>query len=68
MTSEFLTCCILFITVCKLNAVTDITRDSEQVMKTISAGVVRDKIRGGLLGRILVNLNGIPHEMSYINH
>jgi len=29
--------------------------------------VLRDKIRGGLLGQILGNLNGIPHEMRYIN-
>ncbi len=32
----------------------------------ISAEVVRDKIRGGLLGQILGNLNGLPHEMKYI--
>ena len=30
------------------------------------ADVLRDKIRGGLLGQILGNLNGIPHEMDYI--
>ncbi len=28
---------------------------------------IKDKIRGGLLGQILGNLNGIPHEMKYIN-
>lgn len=28
---------------------------------------VTDKIRGGLLGQILGNLNGLPHEMKYIN-
>jgi len=28
---------------------------------------LRDKIRGGLLGQILGNLNGIPHEMKYIH-
>ena len=28
---------------------------------------LRDKIRGGLLGQILGNLNGIPHEMDYIH-
>lgn len=33
----------------------------------LSAEVLRDKIRGGLLGQILGNLNGIPHEMKYIN-
>ena len=29
--------------------------------------VLRDKIRGGLLGQMLGNLNGIEHEMQYIN-
>lgn len=28
--------------------------------------VLRDKIRGGLLGQILGNLNGLPHEFKYI--
>jgi hypothetical protein len=32
----------------------------------IPAEVLRDKIRGGLLGQILGNLNGLPHEMTYI--
>jgi hypothetical protein len=32
-----------------------------------SAEVLRDKIRGGLLGQLLGNLNGIRHEMKYIN-
>ena len=31
------------------------------------ADVLRDKIRGGLLGQILGNLNGLPHEMKYID-
>ncbi len=31
------------------------------------AEVLRDKIRGGLLGQLLGNLNGIRHEMKYIN-
>ena|GEM_PF-661207 len=33
----------------------------------ISVEVLRDKIRGGLLGQILGNLNGLPHEMKYID-
>jgi hypothetical protein len=33
----------------------------------IPADVLRDKIRGGLLGQILGNLNGLQHEMKYIN-
>jgi hypothetical protein len=32
----------------------------------ISAETLRDKIRGGLLGQLLGNLNGLPHEMKYI--
>jgi hypothetical protein len=37
-------------------------------LKSISIPVetVIDKIRGGLLGQILGNLNGLPHEMAYI--
>jgi len=31
------------------------------------AEVLRDKIRGGLLGQLLGNLNGLQHEMKYIN-
>ncbi|MBM4027913.1 MAG: ADP-ribosylglycohydrolase family protein [Planctomycetes bacterium] len=33
---------------------------------TIPAEQLRDKIRGGLLGQILGNLNGLLHEMKYI--
>jgi len=33
----------------------------------LCADVLRDKIRGGLLGQMLGNLNGIPHEMRYID-
>jgi hypothetical protein len=33
----------------------------------ISAEVLRDKVRGGLLGQILGNLNGLRHEMKYID-
>ena len=29
--------------------------------------VLEDKIRGGLLGQILGNLNGLPHEFKYID-
>jgi hypothetical protein len=32
----------------------------------MSAEQLRDKIRGGLLGQILGNLNGLPHEFKYI--
>jgi len=30
------------------------------------AATVQDKIRGGLLGQLLGNLNGLPHEFQYI--
>lgn len=33
----------------------------------IPAEMLRDKIRGGLLGQMLGNLNGLPHEMKYID-
>ncbi len=33
----------------------------------ISCEVLEDKIRGGLLAQILGNLNGLPHEMKYID-
>ena len=34
-------------------------------MMEMPADVLRDKIRGGMLGQILGNLNGIPHEFKY---
>ena len=34
---------------------------------SIPVETVVDKIRGGLLGQILGNLNGIPHENRYVN-
>ncbi len=33
----------------------------------ISAATLQDKIRGGLLGHLLGDLNGLPHEMKYID-
>ncbi|MDD2381734.1 MAG: ADP-ribosylglycohydrolase family protein [Mariniphaga sp.] len=38
---------------------------SEQNLVSIPVEEVMDKIRGGLLGQILGNLNGIPHENKY---
>jgi hypothetical protein len=40
---------------------------SESDLTEISAEKLRDKIRGGLLGQMLGNLNGIQHEMQYID-
>lgn len=37
----------------------------EKKMITLPAEVVVDKIRGGLLGQIIGNLNGLPHENKY---
>jgi ADP-ribosylglycohydrolase len=34
---------------------------------TLNADLLEDKIRGGLLGQILGNLNGLPHEFKYID-
>lgn len=33
---------------------------------SVPVEVIKDKIRGGLLGQILGNLNGLPHEWKYI--
>lgn len=33
----------------------------------LPADVLEDKIRGGLVGQIFGNLNGLPHEMKYID-
>jgi hypothetical protein len=41
--------------------------DSGSAVKEISGEELQDKIRGGLLGQMLGNLNGIPHEMEYID-
>jgi len=34
----------------------------------LSAEVLKDKIHGGLLGQLLGNLNGLPHENKYIQN
>ena len=33
----------------------------------IPADTLEDKLRGGMLGQILGNLNGLPHEFKYID-
>ena len=58
-----LTLCIIFVTAGKLNA----GGTAEKEMKAVPAEVIIDKIRGGLLGQILGNLNGHIHEKTYIN-
>lgn len=37
-----------------------------QETKTLTAEELEDKIRGGLIGQIFGNLNGLPHEFKYI--
>jgi hypothetical protein len=57
---------LLFVTAgYPLEAVAQTDRRMERTW-AISAKVLRDKIRGGLLGQILGDLNGLPHEMKYI--
>lgn len=41
--------------------------DDTRPIRELLAAVLDDKIRGGLLGQILGNLNGLPHEMKYID-
>jgi len=43
-----------------------VTGSAAEVIE-ISGEVLRDKIRGGMLGQIIGNLNGLPHEMKYID-
>lgn len=50
----------------QLQAIAEANRRIQGICK-IPAEVLRDKIRGGLLGQILGNLNGLPHEMKYID-
>ena len=49
--------------------INDFTYGADNSDQTIEmpAEVLRDKIRGGLLGQLLGNLNGLKHEMKYIN-
>lgn len=41
--------------------------DGTEEWVELSAEVLGDKIRGGLLGQMLGNLNGLEHEMKYID-
>jgi hypothetical protein len=42
------------------------TRGDEGKFHEVPTRTIDDKIRGGLLGQLLGNLNGLPHEMKYI--
>jgi hypothetical protein len=63
VTGVLLTYCVIFITAGKIKAVDE----PQKTLKTLPVEVVIDKIRGGLLGQNVAVLNGLPHEMSYIN-
>jgi ADP-ribosylglycohydrolase len=56
---------------CALFAVANCPRwlhaQDKPVFVVIRAGRLEDKIRGGMLGQILGNLNGLPHEFKYID-
>ncbi|MEX1239827.1 MAG: ADP-ribosylglycohydrolase family protein [Cyclobacteriaceae bacterium] len=47
------------------NVITPLRHQKEYII--LPREVVVDKIRGGLLGQMLGNLNGLPHEMKYID-
>ena len=59
---------VLLIHCCLLCAPSAQTRAEETrgPVVCMSAEQLRDKIRGGLLGQMLGNLNGLPHEFKYI--
>jgi ADP-ribosylglycohydrolase. len=43
------------------------SEEESQMSRSISRDVLHDKIRGGLTGQILANLNGLKHEFRYID-
>lgn len=61
--SYFLACCCI----CSLPGSLSSQVNSEKKMITVPVEIIQDKIRGGLLGQILGDLNGLQHEMRYIN-
>ena len=44
-----------------------LAEDTSSKLLPFSARVIEDKIHGGLLGQILGNLNGLPHEFRYLD-
>ena len=50
-----------------LGGVLAATAESPAPMLELPGDVLRDKIRGGLLGQLLGNLNGLDHEFQYID-
>ena len=56
---------LIIVLSCVWSSVVQATEVGEFV--ELSAETLRDKIRGGLLGQMLGNLNGLKHEMKYID-
>ncbi|MCY7352758.1 MAG: ADP-ribosylglycohydrolase family protein [Cytophagaceae bacterium] len=48
------------------NSSPSVATDPGKKLRAFPAETIRDKIRGGLLGQILGNLNGLPYEFKYI--
>lgn len=57
---------LMFLGICQCQN-TLYAQDS-QASKEVPVEIIVDKIRGGLLGQILGNLNGLPHEMQHIDN
>jgi len=43
-----------------------LAQDRTRRMAELPAEVLEDKIRGGFLGQVIGDLNGLKHEMKYI--
>ena len=57
-------CCVAFTA---FSLVVGTSRAEEQrVEVTVPADRLEDQIRGGMLGQLLGNLNGLPHEFKYL--
>ena len=61
--SRLIRICIAF-TICCLGGIAYGEESRPEVI--VSADRLEDQIHGGMLGQILGNLNGLPHEMKYI--
>jgi len=59
-------CLILTISII-INKPQIVLSQPDKNLVNIPAEQIIDKIRGGMLGQIIGNLNGLPHEMVYIN-
>jgi ADP-ribosylglycohydrolase len=58
---------VLFFTPIVLGGPATDSKGHEKAYLRISAEELEDRIRGGMLGQILGNLNGLPHEFKYVN-